>query len=115
MPPIASPLLRYVLAFGVAVLAAAVRAALTPLWGQHLPFLAFFPAVAASAWLGGLGPGLLTTALSSLAVAWRGPPPREGHHVAPLGALPPFAAPCGLITAPPHPPPPPPAPPPPNV
>jgi PAS domain S-box-containing protein len=92
MPPIASPFLRYVLAFGVAVLAAAVRAALTPLWGQHLPFMAFFPAVAASAWLGGLGPGLLTTALSSLAAAWRGLPLAEGHDVAAVVALLVFAA-----------------------
>ena len=92
MPPIASPLLRYVLAFGVAALAAVLRAALTPLWGQHLPFMAFFPAVAASAWLGGLGPGLLTTALSSLAVAWRGLPLGEGHDVAAVVALLVFAA-----------------------
>src|SRR5262245_53399079 len=92
MPPIGSPFLRYVLAFGVAVLAAALRAALTPLWGQHLPFMAFFPAVAASAWLGGLGPGLLTTALSSLAVAWRGLPLGEGHDVAAVVALLVFAA-----------------------
>jgi len=98
MPPIASPVFRYVVAIGVTALAVALRAALTPLWGQHLPLISFFPAVAASAWLGGLGPGLLTTALSTLAAAWLWLPLRESRDAAEVVGLLVFAATGVLIS-----------------
>jgi PAS domain S-box-containing protein len=44
--------------------------ALEPVWGERLPLLTFFPAVALAAWFGGLGPGLLTTMLCSVAGAY---------------------------------------------
>jgi PAS domain S-box-containing protein len=62
-----SSLLRY----GVAVLAALIgvipRLLLTPLVGADVPFITLFPAVAASALFGGLGPGLVTTFIGALA------------------------------------------------
>lgn len=64
-----NPLLRY----GAAVLAVAVLALLRwlldPLLGPGVPFILFFPAVMLGGWIGGLGPGLLATALSAI-VAW---------------------------------------------
>lgn len=42
-------------------LAAGARLALAPLFGEQLPFLTFFPAVAFAAWYGGFGPGVLAT------------------------------------------------------
>src|SRR5579864_6808942 len=55
--------------YGVAVLTVLLgwlaREALNSSVGnQHLPFVFFYPAVAISAWYGGLGPGVLATLLS---------------------------------------------------
>lgn len=63
-------LLRYGVALLSAVLAVFIRSLLTPLWGGQLPFLTLFPAVLVSAWYGGLGPGLVTTALCAAAAAY---------------------------------------------
>src|SRR5215210_443494 len=61
-----SPLLRY----GVAALAVALvlllRLLLAPLITPHSPFLLLAGAVMVAAWFGGLGPGLLATALGTL-------------------------------------------------
>lgn len=61
-------------AYGVAVLATSVafvvRLALVPLVGYHTPYLTFVPAVMLSAYLGGLRPGLLATALSAAAARY---------------------------------------------
>src|SRR5262245_1015342 len=61
--------LRYGVAFVSAAVAVLLREALTPLWGHQLPFLTLFPAVFLSAWCGGLGPGLVTTALCAIAAS----------------------------------------------
>ena len=37
-----------------------------PLWDGKFPFITFYPAVAVAAWFGGLGPGLLASALSAV-------------------------------------------------
>ena len=61
-----APLSSYVvavLAVGVALL---VKLLLDPLIEEESPFLLFFGAVLVGAWLGGLGPGLLATALAAL-------------------------------------------------
>src|SRR3712207_2397600 len=62
-----SPLLRY----GVAVIAIALvlglKLLLDPLITEQSPFLLFAAAVMVAAWFGGLGPGLLATALGTLA------------------------------------------------
>jgi PAS domain S-box-containing protein len=62
--------------YGVAALATgsalAVQTILVPYFGagpNSTPFIVFFAAVMASAWFGGLGPGLLATALSAL-LSW---------------------------------------------
>jgi C4-dicarboxylate-specific signal transduction histidine kinase len=59
------------LAFGVAVaatlLSLLVRWLLWPVLGDAVPHMAFFPAVVVSAYVGGLWPGLLATALSAVA------------------------------------------------
>jgi two-component system, LuxR family, sensor kinase FixL len=57
-----------VLRYGLAPMAVAIaflaRLALTPLLGDASPYLLFIPAVLVAGGLGGLGPGLLATALS---------------------------------------------------
>jgi PAS domain S-box-containing protein len=57
---------RYGFAVVAALLAAALRAGLTPLWGHDVPLITFYAAVMASAWLGGVGPGLTATLLSAV-------------------------------------------------
>ncbi|HXG21716.1 MAG TPA: PAS domain S-box protein [Methylomirabilota bacterium] len=64
-----SLLLRYGVAVASAALAVGIRGLLTPLWGENLPFLTLFPAVLLSAWYGGLGPGVVTTALGATAAS----------------------------------------------
>jgi two-component system, LuxR family, sensor kinase FixL len=56
--------LRYVLAPLAVAIAFLVRLALTPIVGDASPYLLFVPAVLVAGGLGGLGPGLLATALS---------------------------------------------------
>jgi signal transduction histidine kinase len=51
-------------------LAVCLRAELTPLWESRLPLITFFPAIVASAWFGGWGPGLTTTLLSAVAAEY---------------------------------------------
>src|ERR1051326_4827874 len=49
----------------------AAREALTPALGPTaLPFLTFFPAIAAAAWFGRLGPALSAVVLSATAANW---------------------------------------------
>jgi signal transduction histidine kinase len=77
LPVFRSSTVRYAFAVVVTVLAALLRAELTPLWGSALPLITFYPAIVASAWLGGFGPGLTTT-LFSAAIAeylWIEPAP----------------------------------------
>jgi PAS domain S-box-containing protein len=56
--------------YGIAVLSVAlavvVRLALEPVFGKEAPFSIFVFAVILASWCGGLGPGLLATALSAL-------------------------------------------------
>jgi signal transduction histidine kinase len=59
--------MRYGVAFGCVALALAVGATLAPVLQGELPFVPFFAATAATAWLGGLGPSLLSTALGFVA------------------------------------------------
>ena len=64
--PVRKPLIHYgtaLVAVGVAWLA---RILLTPVAGAEAPFLLFVPAVLVAAALGGLGPGLVATALATV-------------------------------------------------
>ncbi|PWU13985.1 MAG: hypothetical protein C5B50_18125 [Verrucomicrobia bacterium] len=73
---------RYGLAIATVLLAWLFRRALTPMVGvEALPFIFFFPAVAATAWYGGLGPALASTALATGAAVWSFRNPAQ-----PLGA-----------------------------
>ncbi|MCU1290789.1 MAG: domain S-box [Acidobacteria bacterium] len=62
-----SAFLRYGAAVLLAAAALLLRAALTPLLGDHVPFSTFYPAIVVSAMFGGLRAGLLTTVLSAVA------------------------------------------------
>ena len=57
---------HYALAFVAVLVAAGARRVLAPLFGEQLPFLTFFPAVAVAAWYGGFGPGVFATAGAAL-------------------------------------------------
>jgi signal transduction histidine kinase len=58
------------------------RLALDPVWGrQHNRHLVFLPTVMLAAWFGGLGPGLLSVALSTLALGHFWTEPASGFHV----------------------------------
>ena len=65
-----SPVARYGVAIAAGAVAVALRLSLDPIWGIQLPFITLFPAIMLSAWLGGLGPGLLTTAITGLAAEY---------------------------------------------
>jgi len=71
-----SPWFRYGLAAVVAAAAVGARALLDPFLGDGVPFVTLFPAIAVATWYGGLGPGLMTTALSYGAVRYLFIPPR---------------------------------------
>ena len=58
------------------------RLALDPLWGrQHNRHLVFLPTVMLAAWFGGFGPGLLSVALSTLALGHFWTEPASGFHI----------------------------------
>jgi PAS domain S-box-containing protein len=82
------------LRYGVAALAVALvlllRLLLSPVITQETPFLLLSAAVMVGAWFGGLGPGLLATALAALVVDYFFLPPRgsftgPGLQAVPLG------------------------------
>jgi PAS domain S-box-containing protein len=82
-------LTRWSSRYGIAVMAAGLavlfRLALDPLWGSKLPFITAYPARMVSAWLGGLGPGLVTTLLCSAAAAYFWMPPAASLSVSDAG------------------------------
>ena len=58
------------------------RLALDPVWGrQHNRHLVFLPTVMLAAWFGGFGPGLLSVALSTLALGHFWTESASGFHV----------------------------------
>jgi len=77
---------RYPAAVLAVGLALAVHQALEPVWIGRVPFVPFYPTVVFVAWFGGMGPGLLATTLSALAITriWAGAPavPLVGHLIA---------------------------------
>ena len=64
-PKSRSPALPYAVAALASAAALLVRWPLWPLLGNSVPYITFFPAVMLAAYLGGLGPGLLATALGA--------------------------------------------------
>jgi PAS domain S-box-containing protein len=73
------PTTRDVGAYAVAVLSVAasllVRWMLRAWFDESVPYLQFFPAILFAAWYGGLGPGMLATALSALSAMYIFLPP----------------------------------------
>lgn len=69
------PAVRYLVAVLAVALGLAVRLPLAGILGDSSPYLTFVFAVALSAWFGGLGPGLLSTALGLIAALWFVIPP----------------------------------------
>jgi PAS domain S-box-containing protein len=63
-------LTRYAVAVAAAATAILARLALDPLWGTGVPYVTSFPAIILSAWLGGLGPGIVTTMLTATAAEY---------------------------------------------
>jgi len=68
-------LIRYGFAVACAAAGVLARIGLDALWGPKYPYLIFHPAVLLAAWLGGFGPGLLTTGLCALMAAFFWMPP----------------------------------------
>ena len=60
---------RYGLAVAAVAIATLLRLGLASKLGSGAPFILYYPAVVASGWAGGLGPGFLSVGLSAL-VAW---------------------------------------------
>ena len=67
---------RYAVAIAATAACVGLRLSLNPVWGENLPYITLFPAIMLSGWVGGLGAGLLATALSGVAAAylWLGTP-----------------------------------------
>jgi K+-sensing histidine kinase KdpD/CheY-like chemotaxis protein len=70
MFPLKPTILRYAIAVLGSLLAVAVSTAPIDALSSRYPLLPFFAAVTMASWFGGLGPGLLATAVSTLALGW---------------------------------------------
>jgi signal transduction histidine kinase len=73
--------MRYGLALVVVVLAMAARNLLTPEWGAAVRLIIFLPAVLFAAWFGGIGPGLLTTAVGGAGAMYLWLSPVYSFHI----------------------------------
>ncbi len=80
-----SPLLRYGVAVVCAALAIGARVVIAIMWGLDFTYLTAYPAVLLSAWVGGFGPGLLTTVLYALYAVYRWLAPVGTFNLAGLG------------------------------
>jgi len=78
---------RYLIAVSTVAIGLLARLALEPIWDAKLPYITLFPAVMVSAWLGGFGPGLLTTLLSALGAAYYWLEPLRTFRVTDPGEL----------------------------
>jgi PAS domain S-box-containing protein len=94
---------RYGVAIAAVLLGWIAREALTQSVGPtSLPFIFFFPAVAASAWFGGLGPGVLSMLLSAAMADWffiRSTPGFAFSNIYDVAAIAAFLAACLFIVA----------------
>jgi PAS domain S-box-containing protein len=61
---------RFLIAAAAGAIGIVARLSLDPVWGDRLPFITLFPAVMLSAWLGGFWPGIVTTAISTVAAEY---------------------------------------------
>ena len=72
---------RYGVAVAAALGAAGLRAALSGLWVDDLPFLMFVPAIVLGAWAGGFWPGMVTTVLGAALANYLWLPPYHSLRV----------------------------------
>jgi PAS domain S-box-containing protein len=66
---------QYLKAVGITAVAVGFRVLLEPVWGMTAPFVMLYPAVVLSAWVGGFGPGVLSTVVVGLAADYFWLPP----------------------------------------
>jgi PAS domain S-box-containing protein len=78
---------RYAMAAALAGLSIAARLALEPLWSLNLPLITFYPAIVASALLGGFGPGMTTTLLCAAAADYFWIPPVRSFAISEPGQM----------------------------
>ena len=71
----------YGVALGVAIATESLRLHLPWRWGAVHWLITFLPAIMASAWWGGFGPGVVSTVASALLVAYFDLPPRFSFRV----------------------------------
>jgi PAS domain S-box-containing protein len=71
------PFLSYAIAVGLVLVAILMRWAVSEAVGPQVPFITFYPAIIVAALIGGLWPGIVATALSTVA-AWYAFIPPEG-------------------------------------
>jgi len=76
---------RYAVAIACALAAIVARMSLASVWGLEFPYFTFYPAVLLAAWVGGLGPGLLTTGLCALAAVYLWIPPTYSLQIGSVG------------------------------
>ena len=74
-------LFSYLVAAGFVAAATLVRSLLDPWLGDSLPYITYFAAIVAAAWLARLGPSLFAVALSCIAADWFFIPPRYSLKV----------------------------------
>src|ERR1700760_2992802 len=74
-------LLRYGAGVAAIVFTTVVRMALDPILGDRVPFTGILGAIAAVAWFGGRGPGLLAMALGFSSTWFFFMPPRQSFHL----------------------------------
>ena len=79
-PHVPTGMSRYIVAVGTIVASLVFRYGLRESLGLRVPYLQFYPAIIVAAWYGGLGPGLLTIAVSALTAMYFLLPP-EGFAV----------------------------------
>lgn len=85
-----APFIRYGAAVMLVICTALLRWLLNPILGNYVPFITFYLGVVVSAWIGGVGPGVLSTLLS-LGTVWYLYIPDSGSfhisHTAEAGGL----------------------------
>ena len=65
---------RYLFAAAIVALATVLRILLNPVFGDRFPFAFFFGCVLISAWIAGIGPGILAMVLGGIVVDVLGSP-----------------------------------------
>jgi signal transduction histidine kinase len=86
LPIVRARLIRYGLAMLIIGPLAGLKMYFDPLIGEKNPFLLFLAGIMLTAWIGGLGPGLVATSMAALASDWLFLTPGQMVHQNPLGA-----------------------------